>query len=163
MKSLLILISLFIGSVSNAQDQVSSWEATVSTDSLLLGNHLKITFTLKNTAGGKFVAPNFNGFNIIGGPNQNTSMSFINGKMSQESSYSYILEPVEEGTYFVEPASIEINGEVVETSPIEVIVFPNPDGIRQNIEEAPLHWDQLPWTPPEKKIQGKKKKRIYKI
>ncbi|MEZ4980116.1 MAG: hypothetical protein R2769_00715 [Saprospiraceae bacterium] len=33
-----------------------------------------------------------------------------------------------EGSYFIEPASIEVDG-VMETLPLEVNVYPNPDGI----------------------------------
>lgn len=173
MKKHLILTFLFCFGIyiSNtlAQENETSWEAIVSTESLLMGNRMKVTFKLKNGDGRNFQAPTFNGFQIMSGPNQSTAMTIINGNMSRESSYSYYLAPVEEGTFYIEPAAIEVDGVALETLPIEILVMPNPDGIEQEIEEADedrLQWNQLPWSKPEapgKKKNGKKKRRIYKI
>ncbi len=164
MKIWFFIFSVLLSSQVFSQKKIASWKVTVSTDSLLIGNRLKVNFTLKNAKGRNFVPPNFSGFKVVMGPNQSSSMSVINGVVSQESSFSYVLEPIEEGSYYIEPASIEVGGDPLETAPLEVIVFPNPDGIIQQDLEPELRWDQLPWDPPkEKPLKGKKKKKIYKI
>jgi len=163
MRTILFILSICASLNTIAQDKITSWEVNLNTDSLLMGNRLKVTFTLKNAKGRNFEAPGFDGFSLVMGPSQSTSMSIINGDMTQEQSYTYELEPIEEGTYYIEPAAISINGEIVETAPTEVIVFPNPDGIIQNEREAPLRWNELPWEPPKGKLNEKKKKKIYKI
>ena len=103
----------------------------VSTDSILMGNYFEVKFILDNANGNNFEAPSFRDFNVIGGPNTSTSMSFVNGEMTQSIFYSYYLEPKEIGSYFIQPASIEAGGEIFETVPMEVMVVPNPDGIKQ--------------------------------
>lgn len=157
---------LFFGigiSAAQAQKEAPSWEVQVSTDSLLMGNQLKVSFILKNGEGRQFEAPNFVGFQVVGGPNQSSSMTVINGQMSRESSYSYYLMPVEEGNYYIEPAIITIDGAPLETPPLEVIVFPNPDGVKQPIPNQGLQWNALPWEKPEApRLDGKKKRKIYR-
>ena len=108
---------------------------TVSTDSILFGNYFEVKFTLEDANGGNFNAPTFENFNIISGPNTSTSMSFMNGTMSQSVAYTYYLEPKEIGSYYIQPASIETNETVLETLPLEVLVVPNPDGIRQHPQQ----------------------------
>jgi len=164
MKAVIFLLSILTFLPLSAQEKITSWEASVNTDSLLMGNQLKVSFTLKNARAKNFQAPAFEGFDLLMGPSQSSSMSVINGDMTQETTYSYVLRPKDIGNYFIEPASIELSGEIVETSPLEIIVFPNPDGIIQEDPQQDLNWNHLPWDPPKnKKLKGKKKKKIYKI
>lgn len=139
-------------------------------DSLLLGNHLELTFTLENAKDGNFESPTFDGFRLLSGPNYSSMMSIVNGEVSQKKSYTFILEPKDIGNYFIEPSSIEVGDKVLETQPIEIIVLPNPDGI---IQEPKNQTDQMDWffnySPPsffrddEPVTKPRKKRKIYKI
>lgn len=108
--------------------QEKSFSAQVSSDSILVGNYIEVTFTLLNIKG-NFVAPDFEGMKIVGGPNHSSSMSSINGDVRQQVSYSYYVEPLEVGDYFIEPAFINESDTDWETQAIKVSVHPNPDGI----------------------------------
>lgn len=90
---------------------------------------------MEDASGGNFNAPTFENFNIVSGPNTSTSMSFMNGRMSQSVAYTYYLEPKDIGNYYIQPASIETSEEVLETVPLEIMVVPNPDGIKQNPQQ----------------------------
>lgn len=61
-----------------------------------------------NSGGGEFSAPSFNGFYKIMGPQTSYSSStqIINGKMSNQTSYSYVyyLQAVKEGKFTIAPA-----------------------------------------------------------
>jgi hypothetical protein len=103
----------------------------VSNDSVLLGNYIEVKFTVENGQVEKFEAPTFKGFNIISGPNQSSSMMISNGAVTQNTSYSYYIEPAEVGHYYIEPAYVTVAGEVLETMPVEIMVVENPDGIIQ--------------------------------
>ncbi len=103
----------------------------VSNTEILLGNYIEVTFTLKNAKGQKFEAPNFKDFDIVGGPNQSSSFSMMNGETTQSISYSYYLQPKTIGNFYLEPAFIEADGVTMETQPIEIMVLENPDGIIQ--------------------------------
>ena len=112
--------------------QEAKFTVTVSTDSVLLGNYIEVAFTLENAAMEEFQAPVFEGFSIISGPNQSSSFSMMNGKVTQSASYTYYLEPKDIGNYYIAPASVDTGESILETAPIEILVAPNPDGIIQN-------------------------------
>jgi len=114
----------------------------VSNTEVLLGNYIEVTFILKNAKGQKFEAPNFKNFDIVGGPNQSSSFSMMNGKTTQSISYTYYLQPKEIGNFYLEPAFIEADGLTMETQPIEILVLENPDGIIQKPkQQTPNHLD----------------------
>ena len=70
------------------------------------GEQFSVMWTV-NSGGGEFTAPQFDGFFKISGPNTSFSSStqIINGKMSQETSYSYVyyLQAMNEGKYVIPP------------------------------------------------------------
>lgn len=106
----------------------------ISNDSILLGNYIEVKFTIENVAVKKFEAPDFTGFNIVSGPNQSSSMMISNGEVTQSVAYSYYLEPVDVGNYFIQPAFVETDETVLESIPMEVLVVDNPDGIIQPLQ-----------------------------
>ena len=132
MKNLMIFGMLVLLSFGmQAQESSPKFTVNISMDSVLLGNYFEVKYMLENGSADNFVAPNFENFNVIGGPNTSTSMSFMNGAMSQSISYTYYLEPRDVGSFFIQPASVETSGEFLETVPMEILVVPNPDGITQ--------------------------------
>ena len=130
---LTLLVGLFSLSGYSQSDEVS-FTVSVSADSVYFGNKFKVTFTVENGEGNNFMQPEFAAFDMASGQMMSSSISIINGAMSQTKSFSYYLEPKEIGRYFIEPASIEVDGEIYETAPYEVFVLANPDGIKQEIE-----------------------------
>jgi hypothetical protein len=69
-----------------------------------------------------FRAPNFEGLKVLSGPNQASSMQFINGKMSSSITYSYIVVGVNLGTHKIESASIYYEDKVLNSQPITITV-----------------------------------------
>ncbi|MBI4335553.1 MAG: protein BatD, partial [Candidatus Omnitrophica bacterium] len=51
------------------------------------------------------------------------NISVINGKVSASINFRYVLVPSAVGTYMIEPAEIEIGGEVYQTQPIQIEVI----------------------------------------
>lgn len=115
-----------------AQDKPVKFAVTVSTDSILMDNYFEVKFVLENADGQNFEAPDFHEhFNVISGPNFSTSMSIVNGDVTQSMTITYFLEPKDIGSYYIMPASVKAKGEILETAPLEVLVVPNPDGVKQ--------------------------------
>jgi len=131
MRNLILTCFLSLGVFAIVSGQDAQFSIAVSNDSILLGNHFEVTFTMENTNGRNFQTPDFKGFQIVGGPSQSSQMSIINGEMTQKKSWTYYLEPSDIGNYYIEPASIETDDGILETAPIEVLVVPNPDGVIQ--------------------------------
>lgn len=98
-----------------------------------MDNYFEVKFILENASGQNFEAPDFSeNFNVISGPNFSTSMSIVNGEVTQSMKIGYYLEPKDIGAFYILPASVEASGEIIETIPMEVLVVPNPDGIKQS-------------------------------
>ena len=120
MKLKSVFILFFMLSFGIAQAQVS-FVVKVSKKTLGINERLRVDFEM-NKDGDNFAPPNFTGFNVVGGPNQSISNSWINGVRSYTKTYSYYLSPKSQGTFTVKQASIEIDGEIYKTTPIKVLV-----------------------------------------
>ena len=103
---------------ASAISQVS-FKASVSKSELGINERLRVVFEM-NENGDNFIPPEFTGFNIVGGPNQAISNSWINGKRTFSKKYTYFLSPKLKGKLTIGQASIEINGQLYKTSPIEL-------------------------------------------
>jgi len=134
MKISLILILTFIQFSLYGQDM--SLKVEISSDSILIGNYLEVRFTIENGAG-DFEAPEFEGFDILSGPNTSSTFSMYNGKVSQKASYSFLVRPLMEGILYIDPASFESGETILVTEPVSVMVYPNPLGIEDNKTFAP--------------------------
>ncbi|MGB1209837.1 MAG: BatD family protein [Lacinutrix venerupis] len=117
-KHIAILLFILSSSILSAQVQ---FQTRVSKKTLGLNERLRVDFSM-NKDGDNFNAPTFDGFDIVGGPNQSVSNSWINGKRSFEKTYSYFLAPKRKGSLMIESASIEIDGVTYKTNSIVITV-----------------------------------------
>ncbi len=111
---------LFLLSCSVSMAQVN-FEAKVSKKRLGINERLRVDFEM-NEDGDNFVPPGFDGFRVVGGPNQAISNSWINGRRSYSKTYSYFLAPQSKGNFTIGQASIEIDGAIYKSPPISIEV-----------------------------------------
>ena len=97
------------------------FEAKVSKTTLGLNERLRIDFVM-NVDGDNFNPPSFDGFRVVGGPSQQVSQSWVNGKSSFNKVYTYFLLPTQRGTVTIRQASIEYQGQTYKTTPLSVNV-----------------------------------------
>ncbi len=97
------------------------FEAKVSKTTLGLNERLRIDFTM-NADGDNFTPPSFEGFRVVGGPSQQVSQSWVNGRSSFNKSYSYFLLPTQKGAITIKQAAVEINGQIYKTNPVRINV-----------------------------------------
>jgi len=81
-----------------------------------------------NQNGDNFSPPEFENFQIIGGPNQSIKTSYVNGERKFSKTYSYFLKPLKKGKLKINQASIEIDGEIYKSLQIEVLIT---DSVKQ--------------------------------
>ncbi len=166
----LFIIGLFFQTVARAQSE-AKFSVEISSDSILLGNYFIVKFTLENANSNNFQAPDFSDFRVVSGPNFSSSMTVINGNMSQKASYTFYLEPRDIGNFFIQPASIDTEAGTLETIPLEILVVPNPKGIIQKPElrEESMRFDMqmddffkrpAPPEQPEEKPKRKTRKTV---
>jgi hypothetical protein len=143
MKKIYLLWSILLLCFSHGIAQVS-FQTKVSKNRLGLNERLRVSFEM-NQNGDNFTPPTFNGFNVVGGPNQSVSNSWVNGVRSFSKSYTYFLTPTRKGKIAIAQASIEIDGEVYKTTPVQIEVTqavnnPNSPQARANaIADENLH------------------------
>ena len=115
-KYILIFLLSFQGILAQVQ-----FEAKVSRSSLGDNETLRVDFVM-NADGDNFTPPSFEGFRIVGGPSQQVSQSWVNGKSSFNKVYSYFLMPMQRGTLTIRQATIEINDQIYKTNPVRITV-----------------------------------------
>lgn len=106
-----------------AQDDVSF--KIISKKQVVVGEQFQVSYEL-NGDGKNFEAPNFNNFEIVGGPfsSSSSSVQIINGSVTKTNThtYSFYLRAIKEGTYTLPAATITVNKQKVKsnTATIEV-------------------------------------------
>jgi hypothetical protein len=90
------------------------------------GEQFTVMWTV-NAGGGEFSAPSFNGFYKLMGPQTSYSSStqIINGKMSNETSYSYVyyLQGVKEGKFVIPPAVFTLKNKTYSSDSMRIEVI----------------------------------------
>lgn len=120
-KLLILSFLLFATSLGFAQNDAVSFTANVSKEKLGVNERLRIDFKM-NKDGDNFTPPDFSGFQVLMGPNQSISQQWVNGKASFSKTYSYILAPNAKGTFTINQATVEIDGQTYKTTPIKIQV-----------------------------------------
>ena len=115
-KNTTLLLLVLIANTTLAQ---VTFEAKVSKKKLGLNERLRVDFEMDKD-GDNFTPPSFDGFTVIGGPNTSVSNSWLNGSHRYKKTYSYFLAPKSRGTFTIKQASVEIEGDVYKTSPVEI-------------------------------------------
>ena len=97
--------------------------ASVSKNKLGLNQRVKIQFTINKQGADNFQAPNFKNFQIVSGPSQSISQSWVNGNASFSQSYNYIIKPLKKGEFLIPAASIKLNNKILTSKSVKVIVL----------------------------------------
>jgi hypothetical protein len=113
-----ISLIIILASTTFVSAQIK-FEAKLSKNKLGINERLRVDFEM-NKDGDNFSPPNFDNFQVVGGPNQSVSQSWMNGVRSFSKTYSYFLAPKKTGRFTIGQASIEIDGESYKTVPVTV-------------------------------------------
>lgn len=122
MKILIYIISLFLPLQLAAQ----SFTASVNETTVVDKEQFKVSFTLSANNMSRiknFKPPPFSSFIVLRGPNQSTSIQFINGVQSGSISYSYIIQAKDLGKFSIGKASVEYDGKTYQTKPLSITVI----------------------------------------
>lgn len=110
------ILGLLFSADSIAQKLTASAPSQVQ-----VGQRFRVTWEL-NAGGSDFTAPQISDFRVLGGPNQSTSMQYINGSMTQSISFSYVLEAKEEGEFTIAPGKVKSNGNIITSNELTIRV-----------------------------------------
>ena len=97
------------------------FQVVVSNNKVGLNETFEISFILNNS-GKNFTPPPFSDFQILRGPNKSSSTSIINGDLTQEITYRYVLKPKKIGVFTIHPATIKSKGKTIGSKPVTIQV-----------------------------------------
>ncbi len=136
MKKILIIFLAFLFTLALRAQDISlkvEYPSVVNA-----GEQFTIMWTV-NSGGGEFAAPSFNGFTKLMGPQTSYSSStqLINGKMSHQTSYSYVyyLQASREGKYVISPAEFTFKNQTYASDSIYIEVI-GTGSQRQNVSSG---------------------------
>lgn len=139
----LFMALLTVSLLGFSQEEQTQFEVVLSKNRLGLNERLRVSFEM-NKDGDLFEPPAFSDFEVLMGPSQSTSSSWINGKRSFSRSYTYVLKPKKQGTLSIKPAYITIGGEryATEEKRVEVtaaVANPNAPKTAQDVANESLY------------------------
>ena len=120
----LFLVCLMTAFLLRAQDDVSF--KVICKKQVVVGEQFQVSYEL-NGDGTNFESPNFNNFEIVGGPfsSSSSSVQIVNGSVTRTNThtYSFYLRAIKEGKYTIPAATITVNKQKVKstTADIEVV------------------------------------------
>lgn len=100
-------------------------KAQVSTTQVGVNEQLILEYSINKEDTQQFKLPNLNSFEIVQGPSQSVSQSWINGKTSYMATYSYVLVPKKKGVLKIAPASLVYKGKKILSNAITITVSGN--------------------------------------
>lgn len=134
-----IIALLLLISAAEMQAQEVVFQASVSNGVVEAGASFRLSFSV-NAKADNFVPPDLNAFAVLSGPNMSTSSSvqIINGRMTQSVSYTYnyVLQAVQEGSFTIGPASIDVDKKTYNTDEVPVTVVQG-SGQQQKVTPVP--------------------------
>lgn len=87
---------------------------------VVAGEPFQVRFTLENGQGTNFRPPDWNGLEVIQGPSRSIQSTFINGQMSSQASYIYLVSAPKPGNYSLGSAAIEVDRRTLSSGGIEI-------------------------------------------
>ena len=128
-------LSFILFFLSSVITQAQTLKVSADKNPAIVGEQILVQYSI-NTKGEDFKSPNFNGLQVLSGPNPSTqsSYSFVNGKRSSNSSttYSFYIKGVKEGSYKISQAKITIRGKTISSKPYELNIV---KGKKKNKEQ----------------------------
>ena len=108
-------------SVLQAQNPVT-FESIGPEREVTEGSRFEVSFSLKNASGKRFIAPDFKGFRVTGGPVEMRGAGFVNGQSYSHQTWSYELEAGKPGAYAIGPATVQTSAQTLRSQPLSIRV-----------------------------------------
>ena len=119
-----------------------NFEAQVDQTKVGLHDTFEISFVLDDSGTNFSFSPPPD-FQILRGPSKSSSTSIINGSLSQELTYTYVLKPKKIGIFTIAPASIKVKGKIIGSNTITMQVVkgsaPKKPNTPRNVVEKKVH------------------------
>src|SRR5664279_6638802 len=124
---LLLFLFFLIADVShNTSFAQANFTAICPQKKIGKNDFLQVQFKVEHAANVESIdPPSFKNFSVVSGPNQESGMTSINGKVDQYVSIGFVLKPNSTGKFTIGPATAKADGKEFQSSPLNVEVTNN--------------------------------------
>jgi hypothetical protein len=134
-----ILLSLaFLATISGRLQSQDVEFSGATKNNVQVGEQFRAVYTV-NKQVDKFEGPDFQGFNVLSGPNQSTNQSyqFVNGKVSQsfQVTFTYYLQATREGSFTIGAAKVLTDGKTIQSNQLTINVSKSSSGQPQQQQQ----------------------------
>ena len=133
-----LIVALLFGSttIGSAQQDQITFRASAPAQ-VIEGQQFRLVYTLNRAEGRDMRLPNIEGFDVLFGPvaSQNFSSRTVGGQTVSESSVTHTVTLLarEQGTFTIEPATINVGGATFRSNPVTITVLP-PDQPQETVQ-----------------------------
>lgn len=117
LNKLLILLLISWSGLISAQ---SRFFTEIDSREVVANETFQVRFTVENGQPVNFRPPDWNGLDVVKGPSRSMHSTFINGQMSTQTSFIYLVSAPKPGKYSIGPATVEIDRRKWSTDPVSV-------------------------------------------
>jgi len=126
-KSLAKLLLFLVFSIAFATQNISfaqtNFTAICPQKKIGKNDYLQVQFKVDHASNVESInPPSFKNFSVISGPNQESGMTSINGKVDQYVSIGYLLKPNSPGNYTIGPATAKVDGKELQSNSLNIQV-----------------------------------------
>ncbi|MEM9986244.1 MAG: BatD family protein, partial [Bacteroidota bacterium] len=100
------------------------FSAFVSKREVPVGEVFKVSFQLRGGRSGNLTPPKLDGFQLRGGPSQESSVQMVNGQVTESMTVSYYLQGTRTGSFKIGSATMEVGDKELRSDPVEVKIVP---------------------------------------
>ena len=129
---------------------------------VIVGRPFQFTYTVNQRAK-DLRAPEFTNFDYIAGPytSQSSSTSFVNGRRTSsfQMTFTYTLMAQKEGTFSIQPATINVGGELYTSNGVKITVLPEDQPATNS--QQPAANNQQPTASSQRQSSGPEQGNIF--
>src|SRR5665811_2294394 len=121
---LLLFLFFLIADVShNTSFAQANFTAICPQKKIGKNDYLQVQFKVDHASNVESIdPPSFKNFSVVSGPNQESGMTSINGKVDQYVSIGYVLKPNSPGNYTIGPATAKVDGKEFQSNSLNIQV-----------------------------------------
>jgi BatD DUF11 like domain len=121
-----VLVIFGTSSIFNQSEGQATFSVVCPQKTIGKNDYLQIQFKVDHASNVESInPPDFKNFSVVSGPNQESGMTSINGKVDQYVSLGYVLKPSGPGNYTIGTATAKADGKDFQTTPIKIQVTNN--------------------------------------
>ncbi len=126
-KPLLLMVLFLVYFANSASAQDLTLNATVSNTKIFTGEQFSLSIQVESSTSHNMALPDlpdFDGVRVLSPtPSRSTSVSIINGRTTRTTTYIYSMIALDKGNYTIPSIDIRVDGEVMNTNPIQIEVI----------------------------------------